>query len=252
MSKKTIILTESNNLNPELDSLCKNNLKKEAGEHQIICVSQKPTDIGINICVGEIGLNWKSLYLQLLKGLEATTTKYVAMAEHDCLYTNEHFNYDPPTDDTFYYNRNCWLVQWCGEKAGVYTYWPRRSALSQLICSRDLLYESISERLFWLNKGYEIQKGRRGAGEPGICEKGAIETELEAAHRRATCGRPVQLHDQLKSYIKEYPNGKFNTKNPNLDIRHKDNFTGPKRGKFETIDLPPWGKFKDYIDANKN
>ena len=106
---------------------------------------------------------------------------------------------------------------------------------------------SIQERLYWLNKGYEIQKGRLGAGEPGICEKGAIETALEAAYRRATCGRPVQLHPQLKSYIKEYPSGKFDTKLSNLDVRHRSNFSGPKRGRNLTKELPYWGTLETII-----
>jgi hypothetical protein len=247
MPETTIILTEDNTLDEQLVNVCRNNLIQEAGEIPIISVSQKPINVGTNICVGEIGKNWKNIYIQIMKGLEATKTEYVAIAEHDCLYTNEHFNWIPPTKDTFYYNRNHWILQWTGEHTGTFSYWPKRSALSQLICSRDLLMESVSERLFWLNKGYEIQKGRRGAGEPGVCEKGAIETDLEAAHRRATCGRPVQLHPQLKSYLKEYPEGKFDTKLSNLDVRHRSNFSGPKRGRFPTMELPYWGTLENII-----
>ena len=123
----TILYLTDNTLDPEIASACRVVLKREARDIPIVSVSQKPIDLGKNICVGEIGRNWISLYKQILAGLEAIETEFVVIAEHDCMYSHEHLSWTPPKDDRFYYNHNHWLVQWGGnhpEMNGMYSYWP--------------------------------------------------------------------------------------------------------------------------------
>lgn len=240
----TIIYYTDNVLEEPIKTKCREHLVKTAEDVPIISVSQKPIKLGKNICVGEIGSNWLNLYKQLLIGLENATTKYVAMAEHDCLYSSEHFKWTPPRDDTFYYNENNWLVQWGGnhpELNGMYSqYWGQRLALSQLVCNRKLLLDTINARLNILDKDRKLVRKTVFIGEPGL-------SKLRQAQRLAESGRPVHLQGFLKKQLDAEKYDTFKTKIPNLDIRHGNNFTGPKRGRNRTYDLKPWGKFKDII-----
>lgn len=237
----TIIYYTDNKLDEEIAKVCRNELVKASEGKPIISVSQQPLDLGENICVGDIGSSWVNLYKQLLAGCEKATTKYIATAEHDCLYSPEHFNWTPPTDDTFYYNENVYFVQWKGnhpEMEGMYsTYWTERRALSQLICNRELLIKSLKARLDLLDAPENIVK-KVYFGEPG-----ASEIRLKRAREIAHSGSSAQLQWFLKDYIDAEKAEIFRTQIPNLDIRHQSNFTGPKRGKNRTFELPYWGKF---------
>jgi len=241
--KKTILYLTENRLDPKIAELCIKYLKIAAGDNPIISVSQKPIDLGINICVGAIGRNWLNIYKQQLEGLKVATTDFVAIAEHDVLYTSEHFDWKPPANDTFYYNYNCWFVEWGGhhpELNGMYSFWNRqRKALSQLICDRKLLIESIEERLVLLEGGLRIL---RRLGEPG-----AFPPEVVTAARIAVSGDCKYLSPYLEEHLRKFKSEVFKTKNPNLDIRHDSNFTGPRRGKLRRYELSPWGEFKNII-----
>lgn len=80
-------------------------------KYPIISVSQKPIEYGTNICVGEIGRSKYNCYKQILIGVREIKTKYVACAEDDALYSNDHYNFRPIKDDVFYYERNYWLAE---------------------------------------------------------------------------------------------------------------------------------------------
>lgn len=241
---RTILYLADNTLDEKIADLCKKQLLKEAGDIPIVSVSQKPLDFGKNICVGEIGRSWMSLYKQQFEGLKAVKTKYVIIAEHDCLYTKEHFDFTPPTDDVFYYNSNCWFVQWGGnhpELNGMYSYWGNgRVALSQLICSRNLHLELVTNRLNLIENGVKMVMR---FGDPGA----KISDELAKMARRATDGCSAYLKETFDKYIKCYRHERFKTKIPNIDIRHGSNFTGPRRGGKRRYELPYWGKFEGVI-----
>jgi len=240
----TIIYLTDNSLDPELAHLAQRILVDAADDLPIVSVSQQLIDFGRNVCVGDIGRNWLSLYKQVLAGCEAAETDWVAVAEHDCLYTSEHLHYRPARPDVFWYNDNRWLVQWGGnhpELNGMYSWWPGSLALSQLICRRDLLLESTAERVAILDGGGNPRMF--GKGEPGVTTPRAI----EQARRWAVSGRPVWLRSFLEDYLTKYRHKTFKTRLPNLDIRHSTNFTGPKRGKRRRYEMPYWGKFADLI-----
>lgn len=243
----TIIQCTDNSLSSEIAELCRRILVREAHGQPIICVSQKPVDFGLNICVGEIGRSWTSLYKQLLSGVEAAETDWVVVVEHDCLYTSEHLSYEPGNKDVFHYNSNCWLVEGPGgnhpELYGMYSYWPRRLAMSQLICDKHLLKAAIVERLNILEHGGTMDRNFLGYGEPGVISERA----LRMVQDYANSGRPVRLQPYLEAYLTRYGHEVFRTANPNLDIRHGTNYTGPKRGKKRTYDLPPWGRFEEVM-----
>ena len=249
MDTKTIIYLTDNTLNEKLASLCRKNLLEVAGDIPIVSVSQEPIKLGMNICMGKIGKSWISLYKQLLAGLKAIKTKFISIAEHDCLYTNEHFRWIPPRVDTFYYNMNCWLTQWGGnhpELDGMYSRWhDKRWALSQLVCARDLLKKSVEERLNLLLKGETMDERFLGAGEFGVMTMRMI----HKAKRIAKSGQSFQLQRYLKNFLAKQKAEAFKTTLPNLDIRHSTNFTGPKRGKHRCYSVPYWGKFEELING---
>ena len=231
--------------------MCQKHLLCSANGHPIISVSQQPIDFGENICVGDIGRSWLSLYKQLFEGVRRAKTKYVAMAEHDCVYAPEHFRWIPPREDTFYYNDNCWLVQHSSltkpELNGLYSYWPKRYALSQLICNRELLKQVIDKRLNILDKGRNFIKQIAHIAEPGITK-----INLKRLQEIADSGRSVYLRPMLKAFEKYLDSEKwaiFKTEVPNLDIRHTGNFTGPKRGNSRKMNLPPWGTLQEVLSA---
>lgn len=243
---KTILYLTDNTLDEHIASVCRAHLRAAAGDNPIVSVSQKPLDLGSNICVGEIGRSWLNIYKQQLAGLAAVETDFVAIAEHDCLYTTEHFNWTPPDGETFYYNGNCYLVEYGGnhpELNGMYSRWTKdRKALSQLICARDLLIRSIEERMYLLDSGLKIL---RRLGEPG-----AFPSEVVLAARAAAEGKSHHLSGYLDKHLSTYTSAMFETINPNLDIRHGSNFTGPRRGKQRTYDIPYWGKFEQVMNGN--
>lgn len=244
----TIIQCTDNSLDPQLAEVCRRVLLREAGDQPIISVSQKPISaFGENIVVGEIGRSWISYYKQMLAGCEAAPTDIIVMTEHDCMYTHEHLTWEIEDTSVFWYNSNCWLTEGPGgnhtELFGLYSYWPRRLAMSQLICDKRLLIAAITERLNILSTGGTMDRNFLGYGEPGVISERA----LAMVRQYADSGQPVRLEPYLKDYLTRYEHKVFTTVNPNLDIRHGSNFSGPKRGKKRTYSLPYWGKFADVM-----
>jgi len=242
---QTILYITDNSLDDSIMLPCQKILLREAGDIRIVSVSQKPIAFGDNICVGEIGRSWMSLYKGLLAGLAEIGSGTVVIAEHDCLYTHEHLSYQPEFTGAFYYNANHWLVNWHSnhpEMEGMYSYWSKRTALSQLVCDVSLLRESTEEVMELLNLGLKVEKGIHWYGEPGV-----VSEQFRRAFIESTSGRSTQLQAYLKDYVTKYTSLFFKTKLPNLDIRHGSNFTGPKRGKHRTYDLPYWGKFAEVM-----
>ncbi len=247
MTSNSIIMCTDNTLAEPIAALCRRVLVREAGDIPIVSVSQKPIELGVNVCLGEIGRCWTSLYKQLLVGVEAAPTDWVVVVEHDCCYTHEHLSYQPDDASVFWYNSNAWLVEGPGgnhpELFGMYSYWPRRLALSQLICNKHLLKASLLERLAILETGGRMDRQFLGCGEPGVISDRALHKVQEAANS----GKPIQLQRYLKDYLARYEHKVFATVNPNLDIRHGSNFSGAKRGKKRCYELEPWGRFEDVI-----
>ncbi|MFA7195738.1 MAG: methyltransferase domain-containing protein [Candidatus Neomarinimicrobiota bacterium] len=232
MSDTSIIYYTDCRLDPQLFSRCQEYLLRAAAGKRIISVSQQPLDFGDNICVGDIGRSFYNLFFQALAGAKAATTKYIALAEHDCFYSPEHFNWVPPTDEHFYYNVNQWLVIWGGKQSGLYSYF-RRKVLSQLICNRELFIEAIEEKLKML------ETSPTGACEPGVCD-----------NRQEFMRAKAALKDVGKDK-KNYRARAFRTTVPNLDVRHGGNFSVGRRAGKRRWTLAYWGDFKQIMDGTK-
>jgi hypothetical protein len=128
----------------------------------IISISQKPIDFGMNICVGELERCAYHVYHQILCGAYLTMTPFVACCEDDTLYTWEHFTVRPPAD-TFYYNKSRWIL----EGRGCYR-WRDRTTMCACIAPTELLIDTLDQRF---KKYPTLEEGRvRAFGEPGRCE----------------------------------------------------------------------------------
>jgi len=128
----------------------------------IISISQKPMGFGYeNICVGEIGASTYNVYKQILAGAYKVGAKYVFCCEDDTLYTPEHFTITPP-DDTFYYNRNRWIM----EGWGAFRY-RNRTTMCGCIAATELMIKTLEARF---KKYPEDPKNGIPWGEPGRVE----------------------------------------------------------------------------------
>jgi hypothetical protein len=230
--QRTIVYFTDNCLTEPLASKCREILLRSAWGIPIISVSQQPIDVGRNICVGDIGRSHLSLFKQLALGIEAAATPVVVIAEHDCLYTPEHLNWEPPQLDVFYYNNNQWFAQWGGPHHGSYTH-LRRRVLSQLIVGRDTALRAIRERVELLEAGYTLVKGAAGACEPGCMDGEAFVRD--------------PMNKDLGKDPTRWKAERFSTHWPNLDIRHGQNFSGRRHGKEECYTLPYWGRLTDAL-----
>lgn len=233
MADTTIIYLGHDAIDKEIKDLCLDHLLKTAPV-PIIQMHQPP----------DWELSGLSMYKQIKAGLKQVKTKWVAIAEHDCLYTEEHWNFTPPNDRYFWYNQNNWLLQHENpsfpELNGTFTHWPNRRVQSQLICDAEKLREVTEVQIAVTGdpRWPEI-RGKRPVGEPGTIGEKAL---------RLTNGSKYQsLHSRIKDYLIGYEAKDFSTEKPNIDIRHGKNFTGPRRGKKRTRTLHYWGTWRDIM-----
>lgn len=156
MNNLTVIYYTSNfldNTNPFFLSNTRKQLLFSAGDLPIIVVSQKPTKFEWreerfkNIVIGDIGRSHLNIYRQILEGCKAATTEYVAMAEDDILYSQEHFHneYIGTYPDMFLYDMNkVSIFTWI--RPAIYSFRHDRMVINQLIAPRKLLIEALEER----------------------------------------------------------------------------------------------------------
>jgi len=139
---RTIIYYTSNRENPIFEERIRKTLLENCGDIPIISVSQKPIDLGKNICVGEVGHSYLNEYRQILIGAKEAETEYIVTAEADFLYPPEYFNYNPTGADIYRYN-NVWIVF----KKGVSKGYKTTPSYGAQICRREYLIREIEKYL---------------------------------------------------------------------------------------------------------
>lgn len=142
---RTIIYYTDHHINEQLAQALRKNLKKVAVTIPIISVSQQPLNFGKNICVGEKPRSNKSIYEQILAGLEAAEEgSVIYLCEHDVAYNPSHFAHVPEIKERLDYNQNRYY--WA---PGQSEYLPARGkwALSHLVAYREFLIEKVKESL---------------------------------------------------------------------------------------------------------
>jgi len=243
----TIIYITDNVLDKRLFKACKQHLLKASENKRLITVSHKPLKFGENICVGDIGRSGYSISRQIKAGLDLVDTKFVAIAEHDCVYSSEHFSWTPPDEEYFYYNTNCWLLQYQSKKRPAWngTFSIRwRRVQSQLIASTAQMLKAVDHQLDILGdpKIREMWPGYARLGEPGVYPKAFIHKSF----RRRQFVHKIQ---EAEKYATSYTAKTFKTQIPNIDVRHNDNISGQRRGTRRRRRLRHWGTMEDILNV---
>jgi len=217
MNELTIIYYTDNCVADSIGNLVRNQIQKSG--KSIISVSQKPIDFGKNICVGDIGRSYKNIQTQILAGITAAKTRYIALSEHDTLYPDGYFDWIPPTDKIFYYNKNrVFVVAKKGPQYGMYIFFEETNPNEdQLTCNRELLIEAVQKRINLIESNPPTYP--KGWCEPGVSNY--FEGEKYKWHRN---------------------------KIASIDIFHNENFT-VRNGTFTETGycLEGWGKWKDIL-----
>jgi len=106
----TVLYYTANQEAPDFAQKIRDKIRENSGDKRIVSVSQKPIDFGYNLHIGELGLSYDNLVLQLLVGAKNIKTKYIALAEDDFLYPKEYFDFIPEKDDCLYRADNLYLM----------------------------------------------------------------------------------------------------------------------------------------------
>lgn len=180
----TVILYTSNYLddkNPYFIENTRKQLLLATNGLPIISVSQTPTTIGHNICLGNIGRSHLNIYKQILIGAKAAKTKFVAMAEDDILYSPQHFRLSDyikkeylERADHFIYDMNK-LSIFTWSKPPIFSFRPHRMVVNHLIAPRKMLIDALEERFnripFLKSVGWDERKICKYWGDPGRYEE---------------------------------------------------------------------------------
>jgi hypothetical protein len=143
-NKATIVYCSSNREKPYFEKRIVESLLKNCGGTEIISVTQKPMELGTNICVGEdVGVSGYNFFRQVLIGCEAAKTQFIISAEADCLYPPDYFQWLPPRDDKCYRNTNLYVM---GNKRDFF-FEKKEGATHAQVIGREYYIETL-KRLF--------------------------------------------------------------------------------------------------------
>ena len=201
-SNKGIIFYTDNRLNLKVAHMVQKRLRSIG--LPIVSCSLKPMKLGTNIHL-KLERSYLTMFKQILAALEASTADIVFFCEHDVLYDPSHFDFTPPEKDVWYYNTNVWKVRF-SDGHGVKT--DNCKQVSGICVYRETAIEHYKKRIKLVEeyRGDNFNKYLRRMGfEPGT-------------HTRK------ERVDRAKSVSWE-------SKNPNLDIRHENNLTSSRWSK---------------------
>ena len=230
MISNGLVYYTDNSCDPFILEMCRKHLLKCVVGFDIVSVSQQPLNFGRNFVLSGLKREPLSIFKQIYKGLEESTADIIYLIEHDILYHSSHFDFTPPKDKYFYYNRNRYAVDPDNGKAVFY----QTNVLSLLVAYKPLLLKHFKRRVelterdgFKSSLGYSPPKGIPKSENPG----------------------------HYKTYMSEFPS---------LDIRHQKSYTRKRMTKDqfrnergcrdwkETYDLPYWGvigtDFKKFLE----
>lgn len=193
---KTVIYYTANRENEVFEQKIRDGIAKCG--LPIISVSQRPIDLGTNICVGDVGHSYLNAFRQLLIGCKVATTEYVVMAEADCLYpATGYFDYKPsnPDPETIYTYDNVWVL-W--KDKGPFRHKPQTHA--SIIYNREFLINLLEDSL----KGLP-EWSREKVGFPFYTDKHKFEHFTGDAIISLKTGDGIQKGTRTDDKINELP-----------------------------------------------
>jgi glycosyltransferase involved in cell wall biosynthesis len=183
----------------------------------VTSVSLKPMPFGDNFVVNE-ERSYKTMFKQILKGLEEMKEDIVYFCEHDVMYHPDHFKFIPQNKNTWYYNGNYWFVRMSDGFAIHYNVSP----LSGLVVYRETALTHFRERLEMIESLGDDYQARHMGFEPFT--HGRIKWKFWC---------PYEI---------------FMPEHPNVDITHANNSTWKRWDQKHFIKKPEFweeGKLED-------
>lgn len=212
MNDVTLIYYTANKIAEPFAEKIRGHLRHVSGRGLwIISVSHQPLDFGENIVLQDAVPSFYNLYKQILLGVRAARTKYVACCEDDALYTTEHFSHQPP-DDQVSYNMNKWGLD------STRFYYRRRINMSNCIAPTALLLDILERRYAKYPVDFPNDDRLRALLEPGKYE-----------------------------HFEDFPHvevQRFETTIPIVTFNHRHNLGGVRRILTRDVvkeELPYWG-----------
>jgi len=157
MVSSSILYYTSNRESEEFENKIQENILKNCGGLPIISVSQKPINLGKNICVGNVGHSYLNEFRQILIGAKAAITNYLIFAEADFLYPPEYFKFEP-SDGNIYRYDNIWIIF----RNHPTRYFRKQYSIGAQICKREYIIKEIEKYLEgqpeWLNGKFKTNK----------------------------------------------------------------------------------------------
>lgn len=161
--KATIIYCSSNKEFPKFEQKITDNILMHCGQIPIVSVTQKPTNFGKNICVGDsIGVSGFNFFRQTLIACKRAKTEYVICCEADTLYAPDYFTFVPPRLDVPYRNKNTYVM---GQHRNYFYHKPESATHAQIV-GRQFYIDTL-EKLFegcpeWSAEEKNFPKERNG------------------------------------------------------------------------------------------
>jgi glycosyltransferase involved in cell wall biosynthesis len=236
---KGIVYYTENKCEERIALAVRDRLRKCADREKldIVAVSLLPISdsFGRNIVMENAERSVLTMFKQILKGIEESTADIIYLTEHDVLYSESHFKFIPPRNDTYYYNEHTYKVD--SNTGQALFYYTKQT--SGLCGYRDLLLDHYRARVKRVEeKGFSRHMGF----EPGC-------------------------HSYPRG-VDNYPAERWMAPIPNVDIRHGHNLTPSRWSKdlFRNKDacvgwtmvdaIPGWGvvkgRFWEFLAETKN
>jgi len=149
----TVIYYTSNRENEAFEKKIQSILLKMCGDFPIISVSQKPIELGENICVGNVGASDHNLYRQIQIALQAAKTPFVISAEADNLYPFDYFNLEPGKLDEIYRYNNIWLLKYW-RTVFVRKEWCEGAQIAGREYYLSLVNAELEGKPMWINQAH--------------------------------------------------------------------------------------------------
>lgn len=149
----TVLYYSSNREDEYFENKIMENILKQKGDLPLVSVTQKPRNLGHNVCVGIHDNCYNNEFKQIQIGLQEVQTEYVLVAEADCLYPPEYFAYNPKDKICFRYN-NVWIYY---SNRDVFNY-KGRSDGAQIVNTKawlELITKNLENKPEWFNSNNE-------------------------------------------------------------------------------------------------
>jgi hypothetical protein len=221
MGDLTIIFLTVNKVPKGWAEFQKETLLKAAKGLPIITISREPMDWGQNL-IQEDTISSANIYRQVLRGAKTATTPYIAVAEDDVLYNDEHFANIRPPMDTFGYNMYRWGLNTWGHPT---YFWKDHISNAMLIAPRELAIEALEER-------FAKHPGDSSVGRDGELGKNRVESRLGLTLRK------------FAPYYTTIPLVYLNHK---YSIDPLEQAQRKRMGIIRAFDIPLWGRAEDVV-----